>query len=165
MVRLTISESPRRRSGGAERAAGRPERRAAQGPQSPRLRLRLAYGVGAAGSARRALATLGDDLGPALLEDLRLLVTELVTNSVRHADAPSGDTVDLELSVWPERVRVEVTDGGGGFVAPRAPAGGHELSGWGLRLVDRLASRWGIRRARGTRVWFELDRGPRLRGV
>ncbi len=128
-----------------------------------RIRLRVASGPEAAGQARRALVSLEGELEPRLVEDLRLLVTELVTNSVRHAAVPVGDAVDVEVSIGPERVRVAVGDGGSGFVE-RPPAGGRQkVSGWGLDLVDQVASRWGIRRLRGTCVWFELDRGPRLR--
>jgi hypothetical protein len=50
---------------------------------------------------------------------------------------------------------VEVADHGPGF----DPDIRHETPGFGLRLVDKLASRWGVERsARGCRVWFEVDR-------
>jgi anti-sigma regulatory factor (Ser/Thr protein kinase) len=101
--------------------------------------------------ARRAL----DDLCPALdrtrREDARLLISELVTNSVTHGD---GDTVviliDAEL---PGVLRCEVVDDGAGFV-PRA-RGARSVGGWGLDLVERLAASWGVREG-STHVWFEL---------
>jgi anti-sigma regulatory factor (Ser/Thr protein kinase) len=87
---------------------------------------------------------------------MRLLVTELVTNAVRHARAPQ---VDVLVRVGPSGVRVEVADPGPGFEpAPRQEGHGAE-GGWGLVLVDRLADRWGVARGDGrTRVWLELGR-------
>ena len=90
-----------------------------------------------------------------LADDVALLVSELVTNSVRHAGARSGEPIGLHVAAWPRRVRVEVSDPGGGF-APREPRPRADgASGWGLYLVDRLADRWGA--ADGT-VWFEMSR-------
>jgi anti-sigma regulatory factor (Ser/Thr protein kinase) len=100
---------------------------------------------------------LGADLGQPSLHELRLLVTELVANSVCHADAKR---IDLEARVEDGGIRVKVTDEGPGF-DPRD----HDLSvsresGWGLFLVERLAERWGVRRDDGrTSVWFELRPG------
>ena len=165
MVHSTTDEPSRRAAkafGGLPAGAGPVP---GGGRTAPRIRLHVPSGPEAAGCARRALVTLEEELEPHLLEDLRLLVTELVTNSVRHADAPEGDVVDIEVSIEPRRVSVAVGDGGSGFVFRPGSVGRQKVSGWGLDLVDRLASRWGIRRLRGTCVWFELDRGPRLRRV
>ena len=129
---------------------------------TPRLRLRLSPGVHAAGTARRALERLDDELPPQRLEDLRLLVTELVTNAVRHADAPAGEIVVLEISVSEDRLRVEICDAGEGFEPTPAPrhAGQEAASGWGLHLVERLSDDWGIAAGTGTCVWFEMARAP-----
>jgi anti-sigma regulatory factor (Ser/Thr protein kinase) len=85
-----------------------------------------------------------------------LLVSELVTNAVRHV----GDQdIMLEVDLGPDLIRVEVEDEGTGFTpAPSAPEPGSR-EGWGLYLVDELADRWGVdpRRDRN-RVWFEVDR-------
>jgi anti-sigma regulatory factor (Ser/Thr protein kinase) len=94
---------------------------------------------------------------PDLLGKLRLLVSELVSNSVRHAGLKEDDLI--RLSVWESagRVRVEVTDLGGGF-RPRLPDPDPlNPTGWGLYLVDRLADRWGVATNVETRVWFEMD--------
>jgi anti-sigma regulatory factor (Ser/Thr protein kinase) len=131
-----------------------------------RIHLSMPAAAHSAAEARRALDSLEDEVDPALLEDLRLMVTELVTNSVRHADTDGPADVGLSVSVAPDRVRVEVRDRGRGFDrdgarrrAPDGRDGEPELraGGWGLYLVDRLASRWGVGREGGTRVWFELD--------
>jgi anti-sigma regulatory factor (Ser/Thr protein kinase) len=118
----------------------------------------LSGGPEAAAAARRALARLRGDLDPGVMETMRLLVTELVANSVRHAGAR---TVDLKVIVTSPSVWLEVIDAGPGFDAAEAThrAGQAEESGWGLFLVERLADRWGVSRGeRDTRVWFELRR-------
>jgi len=111
-------------------------------------------------AARNALMPLDDRLQADLLNDIRLLVSELVTNSVRHADGDGADSVGLAVKLRTDRVRVEVTDAGAGFEPkPREP-GQSQASGWGLYLVDRLADRWGVRRGDRTNVWFEMDGAP-----
>jgi signal transduction histidine kinase len=103
--------------------------------------------------ARHALDELAPELDPALLEDARLLVTELVTNGVRHG---RGEHVRLILDTSePDRLRCEVIDEGHGFL-PIARAGhASEPGGWGLYLVEKLAETWGVREG-STHVWFEL---------
>jgi anti-sigma regulatory factor (Ser/Thr protein kinase) len=120
------------------------------------LRLRLDRGPNAAAKARRSLATLRGDLDASVMEILRLLVTELVTNSVTHARA---DTVLLRVLIGKSAVRTEVTDAGPGFDPAAVGSLSSDRTGWGLFLVERLASRWGVRRnGDGTSVWFELRR-------
>lgn len=112
-------------------------------------------------AASQARAVVNDELGRAVpgkvLEDATLLVSELVTNAVRHAPKAGSPEVELRLKVEPERVRVVVSDPGGGFDAtPRLPTAS-ESSGWGLYLVDRIADRWGIITTNRNEVWFEID--------
>jgi anti-sigma regulatory factor (Ser/Thr protein kinase) len=121
--------------------------------------LRLAGGRDAPAEARRYLRRFHGDLDPELFQVLSLLVSELVTNCVRHARAGSGSLILLDAELRPSAVRVEVEDGGPGF-RPRAarpdPARGR---GFGLYLVDELTDRWGVRATgNGARVWFEIDR-------
>ena len=118
--------------------------------------MQITGGPEAAARARRAITGLRGDLDPSLLETLRLLVTEVVANSVRHARA---DAVTLRVEVGPHAVRTEVTDPGPGFDPAQTGAPREDHSGWGLFLVERLAERWGVARAGSvTRVWFELPR-------
>lgn len=120
------------------------------------IKLSLEGGPEAAVKARRALARLRSEVDAPTLESLRLLVTELVSNSVRHAGAP---TVDLLVLVSRPAVRVEVTDRGPGFDPYQHRPDRDREGGWGLFLVERLADRWGVaREGLGTRVWFELER-------
>jgi anti-sigma regulatory factor (Ser/Thr protein kinase) len=121
------------------------------------LSLRLRGGPQAAARARQALGRLRGDLDPPLMETLRLLVTELVSNSVKHAAA---DSVVLRVAVGRSAVLTVVTDEGPGFDPVEAGRSKPDESGWGLFLVERLADRWGVVRDEGsTRVWFELRRG------
>lgn len=121
------------------------------------LSLRLGRGPNAAARARRGLATLRGDLDAPLMETLRLLVTELVTNSVRHARA---DSVLLKVLVGRSAVWTEVTDRGPGFDPSKVGPLSSDRTGWGLFLVERLAQRWGVKKDGNgaTRVWFELHR-------
>jgi anti-sigma regulatory factor (Ser/Thr protein kinase) len=89
------------------------------------------------------------------LGDLELLVSEVVSNAVLHSGTP-----DVVVSVrTSEPVRIQVEDHGDGVpaIAP-APA----VGGLGLRLVDTLASEWGVSRLdHGKIVWFEFPLAPR----
>jgi anti-sigma regulatory factor (Ser/Thr protein kinase) len=89
-------------------------------------------------------------------DTLLLLVTELVTNAVLHAGAP-GSPVLLRVEIDDVLLRVEVHDAGPGFEATEpVPRGSH--GGYGLFLVERMSSRWGVHNTDTTYVWFELDR-------
>ncbi|MGD2052459.1 MAG: ATP-binding protein [Acidimicrobiia bacterium] len=118
--------------------------------------LSLPADVAAPAAARRSLDTLA--LPPHCRPDLLLLVSELVTNSVRHGAHPDG-IVGMRIDLSPERIRVEVEDGGDGFVPP-SPGEDPTGDGMGLRLVDTLSDRWGVTPVPATVVWFEVDLGP-----
>jgi anti-sigma regulatory factor (Ser/Thr protein kinase) len=118
----------------------------------------LSGDVDAVPTARRAIQELAPLLDAELLENVSLLVSELVTNSIRYADTPAAAAVELHATVYPDRVRVEVVDHGPGFEPrPRGPDQDSH-SGWGLYLVDQLSDRWGVTRTDGTAAWFEIDR-------
>jgi anti-sigma regulatory factor (Ser/Thr protein kinase) len=123
--------------------------------------MRLGSGPDAAAEARRAIAELRADLDPPLMETLRLLVTELVTNSVRHTDC---DSVTLRVAIGNRAVLTEVSDEGPTFDADAVREAGQLLDrdpygGWGLFLVQRLARDWGVSEDdESKRVWFELAR-------
>jgi signal transduction histidine kinase len=107
-------------------------------------------------TARHALDEVAAELDPAVLEDARLLVTELVTNSVRHG---AGDQVRLILDIPArDQLRCEVIDDGSGFLPIARAANSTDEGGWGLYLVEKLAARWGVSTG-STHVWFELRGG------
>jgi anti-sigma regulatory factor (Ser/Thr protein kinase) len=123
-----------------------------------RVERELAVTPEAAAEARHALGDIADSLPDGRGRDVRLLVSELVTNAVRHANLEAGDVILLVVELADGMLRVEVHDPGGGFV-PRAPAPDPARpSGWGLYLVAELADRWGVDSDDRTLVWFELDR-------
>jgi anti-sigma regulatory factor (Ser/Thr protein kinase) len=124
------------------------------------LNARLPATLRAPFQARRLLDRLEPDLRPPLLDDVRLLVNELVTNSVRHAGLGAEDHVRVAVRTAAGMVRAEVGDEGPGFEpAPRHTHRPQQQSGWGLLLVERLSDRWGVEREEGlTQVWFEIDR-------
>jgi anti-sigma regulatory factor (Ser/Thr protein kinase) len=111
----------------------------------------------AAREARLVLGQLAGQVPTRHFDDLRLLVTELVTNSLRHGSLGAGDAIVLVVQMWPKTLRVEVRDSGTGFEVPVGPKGRLEGEGWGLYLLGRIADRWGISGLPSTCVWFEMD--------
>ncbi len=98
----------------------------------------------------------------AVVENVRLVVSELVTNSVRHSDAGAGAGVLARIRMASGTLRVEVEDWGrGGGVALR-PGNFDVGGGFGLHLVEALSQSWGVERtsAGGTRVWAVLASPP-----
>ena len=120
-------------------------------------------GPKAASLARRLVREeLSGRVPDEVLPDIALIVTELVANGVRHGGAHAGNELHVVLECRPDALHVEVANPGGGpgIVGPRVPdmTGG---GGLGLHVVERLASRWGVRNGARTVVWFELDCPPR----
>jgi anti-sigma regulatory factor (Ser/Thr protein kinase) len=123
-----------------------------------RLEATLRAGPAAPAAARAALTRwLSGHVPVEVLEDARLLASELITNSLRHSEISEDDLLRLAVQLREGALRVEVRDPGTtGVVAPREPdreRGG----GFGLQLVDMIATRWGVNRTGGTHVWFEVD--------
>lgn len=82
-------------------------------------------------------------------EDVLLLVSELVSNSVRHS---FSEEIDIHIRANGERIRVEVSDDGPGF-NEEAPRG----DGLGLTIVEKLSDRWGLTSGERFTVWAELS--------
>jgi anti-sigma regulatory factor (Ser/Thr protein kinase) len=113
------------------------------GPMAPRL-------------AREAVSSLRDQVPPGLLDDVRLVITELVTNSVLHGSVGPTDQVHVRIRVEGSTVTLEVDDPGRGAPAKASPRE-DQTGGWGLFLVDRLADRWGVKQGPPASVWAELS--------
>jgi len=119
-----------------------------------RHRIHLCGGRDAPSGARAAIdlltAPLFDEIA---CEQIRLMVSELVGNSVRHGGAPTWkDSIELTVDVTQTDLRVECSDPVGGFDVPRSPAG------FGLEIVDALSRDWGVRHGALGSAWFEYAR-------
>jgi anti-sigma regulatory factor (Ser/Thr protein kinase) len=122
-----------------------------------RLVFELPAEPGAVSAARRALLALNGELPSSIRDDVLLLVTELVSNAVRHAEPGADRALRVELRRRRQMVRVAVFDGGSGFTAEAPQATRDESGGWGLFLVDQIADRWAVTQtASGTCAWFEI---------
>ena len=112
---------------------------------------------GSVPEARAALARLEGQLPASAMYDASLCLSELVTNAVQHPGENAGDLLELTLTMTEDGLRVQVADPGGAF-QPGEPTEGDER-GWGLFIVDQLASRWGSEPGEDrTVIWFEIDR-------
>ncbi len=120
----------------------------------------LAGGPYAVTAARLALADLESHVDPSVAFDVRLLVSELVTNSVQHAQVAAEESITLAVGDLRRGRACEVRDDGPGFAPPATPPPEDADAGWGLFLVDQLADAWGVGDS-GKGVWFEIrrDRG------
>jgi anti-sigma regulatory factor (Ser/Thr protein kinase) len=117
----------------------------------------LPVGPEAPATARAALArALTGHVTEETLADAQLVVSELVTNSVRHAGVPAGVALQVSAHMVDGALRLEVDDpGGAGIIAPRDPDF-EDGGGFGLQIVHTLAKRWGVSQDDGTRIWVEL---------
>ena len=110
-------------------------------------------------AARRAIDCLADWVPDAQLSDLHIIVSELVTNSVRHAGLLPSSSVGIDLVVEPGAVRGRISDPGVGFdpAAVPEPLPG-QGGGWGLHIVQRMSRSWGVERppSGGVAVSFEI---------
>jgi anti-sigma regulatory factor (Ser/Thr protein kinase) len=120
------------------------------------LEMRLPADIHAPGRARAALDQLTIGLPQSTLDDIRLLASELVTNSVLHVQEDQGDHIDLAVEVSDEALRVAVSDKGTGF-HPTAEVGKSHDGSRGLWIVSRLAHRWGVNTGQRFTTWFEMD--------
>lgn len=118
--------------------------------------VRLAPTAGAPGQARLAVKQVLAGCDPEAIETTSLLVSELVTNSLRHGQAVLNASVVLRIVQKGPVIRVEVNDWGQGFEYRRRCEALDQAGGWGLYLVERLAARWGVERGSPNLVWFEL---------
>jgi len=117
------------------------------------LRQQFTGGAKAASEARLAVEDLAAILPAPVLEDVRLLVSELVTNSVKYG---GEGPVRLEIKRDDDRNRAEIIDQGAGFTPKARDDDLDKVGGWGLHLVEHLTDRWGTHEG-STHVWFEIE--------
>jgi anti-sigma regulatory factor (Ser/Thr protein kinase) len=105
--------------------------------------------------ARRALAQHG--LHEDVEHTVTLLTTEVIANAVRHAGLRGDQRIVFFARLGEDYAHVEVADAGRGFDPDHL-----QSEGFGLRLLSKLASRWGVDcHDRGCKVWFDVDRRTR----
>jgi anti-sigma regulatory factor (Ser/Thr protein kinase) len=149
------SESPTARA-----IVGNEPRRAVSSTPAGRMEVEIAAGQHAPAAGRSAVERwLSGRVSARLYDDVRLLVSELVTNSVRHAQLTRDMTIRISVALVDGAVRIEVEDPGDGAIAAVAPDREHG-GGFGLYLVELLAERWGSTNDGATCVWAELSLSP-----
>jgi anti-sigma regulatory factor (Ser/Thr protein kinase) len=111
--------------------------------------------------ARRRVAGSLNGRPSEVVRIVELLVSELVSNSVRHAGLRDPDAIRIDVTDDDGALRVSVCDPGRGF-APDDPSPRRDgTGGYGLYVLDRLADRWGVTLGPPTCVWFEIDEARR----
>jgi anti-sigma regulatory factor (Ser/Thr protein kinase) len=116
------------------------------------VNLTISGGRDAPGRVRAALGVLNGSLR-GIREDVRLLVTELVTNAVVHGGAGPDTPIEVRVKATPQGVRAEVEHAGPKFDARPRPNEQH----YGLFLVEQIADRWGVEPLGArNRAWFEV---------
>ncbi len=116
-------------------------------------------GMGAPRRARRSvLSQLERHITPATASDVAVVVSELVTNSVVHADVGPDGTVTVELMRLDDRVRISVIDPGSQLEPRILPPDHERVGGLGLFIVRELSDAWGVVRhgTGGSRVWCDI---------
>ena len=136
--------------------------RASQGGEAETMwRAVIEGGASAPRRARHEITEhLNGELGSERTQDAVLLVGELVTNSLLHADSGETHEIVVELVIGLDAVRIVVTDGGSSTMPMIQPLDSRRPGGRGLFLVESLSDRWGMTRegSRQTQVWFEMGR-------
>lgn len=114
-------------------------------------------------STARARSKIVDELTsvlpPPRIEDSRLMVTELVSNALRHAPPEPDGNIVLEIEREPGLVRIIVRDGGTHMDLNEPTFHPHSDGHYGLLVVDALADQWGFSIDGDKGVWFEIHTG------
>jgi anti-sigma regulatory factor (Ser/Thr protein kinase) len=130
------------------------------------LDLAMEAGVGSPKEARTAVLECGLPLARNS-EDLALMVSEVVTNAVRHGTGPGGELL-LRVEIRGDVVHVELEEPGvKGWTAGKSSLGSkgvrgssEQVGGWGLQLVNDLSDKWGVYQDPHRSVWFDLQLIP-----
>lgn len=119
----------------------------------------LPYTAASVGVARRRIVTdlLSAGIFESVAADAAIVVTELITNALRHARPLPGAVIRVGWLLATDHVEVEVSDGGGPTTPTLSDPVQSATSGRGLSIVNRLSRRWGVRQADGEMtVWAEV---------
>lgn len=122
------------------------------------ISMRISGGEDAPARARRSVrARLDGNIPARTATDAALLVSELVTNSVVHANVGPSGALTVEITTLDDRLRIAVTDPGSRLRPCLLPPDPETPGGLGLLLVDELCETWGVWQDLGpTCVWCEL---------
>jgi two-component sensor histidine kinase len=127
-------------------------------PSFAPVSLMIPGGPEAARHARHAvLQRVGGHIDAASADVLSIVISELVTDSLRHADVGPGRYLHISVGIVDDRLWVTVSDRGA-RTQPRLAAADRDGTGLGQQLVDRLARSWGVARdgSGRTQLWCEL---------
>ena len=120
-------------------------------------RMTVELSVHAPREIRKSLDRYEGGIEASLLDDLRLVSSELVANAVRHSGRPEGDPIEFQFNILPGKVRIQVIDQG-----DRAEHLEARASNSGLHLVDKMSDRWASSLGNAFHVWLEIDTDPVL---
>jgi serine/threonine-protein kinase RsbW len=106
----------------------------------------IPFSAESAGRVREALQVWLDHRGsaPRVVEDARLIATELVGNAVRHASPLGNGTVLVRWEQEGSALALSVCDGGGSTEPEQVEAAPYDVDGRGLKIVDALSSKWWV---------------------
>jgi len=122
------------------------------------MSMRVPGGHDAPTRARRSVrARLDGHIPATTATDAALLVSELVTNSVVHANVGPRQTLTVEVTTLADRLRIAVTDPGSRLRPRVLPPDPETPGGLGLLFLDEVCETWGVRQdLKRTCVWCEL---------
>ena len=111
--------------------------------------------------ARKIVRSVTPALSPNAADSVLLMTSEVVTNALRHGRPQPSQEIVLRVERRPHNVHIEVVNDGPVFVPePPFQPNDERDGGYGLYLVDRLSSAWGVEpEGERTKVWFEVDDG------
>ena len=108
-------------------------------------------------STRDVVADLGSRLPMEVVDRARVVLGELVANSILHGALRPGDRIEVVLELHEDRLRCTVADPGRGLRRQADEDWFRLHAGWGFWIVSELASRWSVTRRKRTEAWFEID--------
>lgn len=123
----------------------------------PSMHVCLPSDFRAARAARQSIRSLEPYVPEEKIQDLNLLVSELVTNSVKHGSLMQDQAIEIDANPTERGIKIEVSNPGRADMTNKIEQRAMAESGWGLLLVTKIASRWGMSMNGSTHIWFELD--------